>query len=146
MTVFHGHGSEGRLELNQSNGEKKYLYSQKPTNGDMSFSFSTRRSSYIMFISCKSASKSSTRESMVTAASNQGARCVTGYVTNVAGGEDYLEKMMIYIQKFPDMTLYYAMKNADAEYTADQRKQENCPANVNNRYTVGNPNFSINMN
>lgn len=146
MTVFHGHGSEGRLELNQSNGEKKYLYSQKPTNGDMSFSFSTRRSSYIMFISCKSASKSSTRESMVTAASNQGARCVTGYVNNVAGGEDYLEKMMIYIQKFPDMTLYYAMKNADAEYTADQRKQENCPANVNNRYTVGNPNFSINMN
>ena len=145
MTVLHGHGRPGCMQLDQTNGKIMYLYSEKPTNNSIAFSFSTRRNSYIMLITCQGATASSTRESLVDAAYSKGARCVTGYKNNVAGGEDYFEKMMNYIQKFPDMTLYYAMKNADGEYTADQRKVESCPANSSNRYTLGNPNFAINL-
>lgn len=145
MTVIHGHGSPGKTVLNQSDGTTQYLYSEKATSGNMSFDFMTQKNSYIMFISCKSATASDTRRSMIEAAFDNGVCCVTGYKNNVAAGEDYFEVMMTYIQKFPTMTLYEAMSNADKTYTADQRKVDNCPANVSNRTTYGNPNFSIHM-
>ncbi len=139
LTVLHGHGGAGYIVLDQSNGTKDYMYSDD-------FKFLTYRNSYMMFISCNSAASTSSRDSLIDIAYNQGACCVTGYNNSVAGGENYLEVMMNYMQKFPTMTLYEAMLNADKTYTAEQRKQEACPANTTNRCTYGNSNFSIYMN
>lgn len=146
MSILHGHGAPGYMQLEQSNGSSSYLYSENASSGSVALDFNMSRNSYIMFITCKGAAASDSRKSLIDAAFSQGARCVTGYSNNVAGGEDYFEIMMNYIQKYPSMTLREAMLNADNSYTAEQRQSSSCPANPGNRCTYGNPNFSINMN
>lgn len=146
LTVFHGHGSAGLIRLDQTDGSSCYLYSENSTSGNVEFDYFTQRNSYIMIISCNSAASTSSRCSLVQAAYNQGACCVTGFKNNVAGGEAYLEKVMYYVQKFPGMPIRDAMLNADEEYTAAQRQEDNCPANTDNRMPIGLSDMSINMN
>lgn len=132
--------------MDQTDGSSCYLYSENATSGNVEFNYFTQRNSYIMLISCKSAASTSSQCSLVQAAYNQGACCVTGFRNNVAGGEAYLEKVMYYIQTFPGMPIEDAMLNADEEYTAAQREETNCPANTSNRMTIGLSDMSINMN
>ena len=145
MTVFHGHGAPGLIRLDQTDGNAPCLYSENPINDNYALDFFTQRNTYIMIISCHSGASNSSRCSLVQAAYNQGANCVTGFRDLVAGGEYYLEKVVSIAENNPNMSINNVMLTADEEYTAAQRAEASCPANTSNRITMGLSRVSINM-
>ncbi len=146
FTIYHGHGNVGFMRADQKNGSFVDVFSQKLNSSQEEFDFWTQRNSYVMFITCYSAASDSSRCSLVQAAYNQGACCVTGFRNSVAGGEFYFETVVDLMENNPTMTLETAMNCADEIYPAVAQIGEDNPANTNNRMTIGLSNITLNMN
>lgn len=140
FNVIHGHGDAGFINLEQSDGSTVKLYSENALSDGVEYSASGYKSSYVILISCKSATASSDRCSMVSKVFASGAMCVTGFKNNVAGGEIYCSYLTDYLKA--GYTVEGALAKADAEYSAADKENSACPANSNNRETYGFTNFS----
>ncbi len=146
LTVIHGHGSAGRISLEQTNGSILHVYSENPPSGKEYFEYGTTRNSLVVFITCQGGASTSARCSMAQAAYNKGAGCVIAFNNNVRGGEDYMEIVLDYMKTYPSMPVKDAIANANLHYTAEDRADVSSPAHPGNAVIVGNGNISLNMN
>ncbi|MBP3380181.1 MAG: hypothetical protein J6K77_04900 [Ruminococcus sp.] len=75
----------------------------------------------------------------------RGAECVTGFSDTVADGEYYMNLVFGYMAEDNDLTLSAALSKADKE-RGKSLSSGNTAADPDNRVTLGNANFSLNMN
>lgn len=153
--VFHGHGGIGYIRLDDEEGNQTRFFSENPLSGGPSLEtmFSGdvwNRLDYVMFITCFSATGESNnyRRSMIDYAYDElGVSCVTGFKNEVAGGEQYLYYMMMAMSFSGDaITLDRAFAYADSMYSETDKGDPSCPANGDNRVTLGFTNKTIEMN
>lgn len=134
FNVLHGHGGPGYIFLKQADGSSICMCSENAGASDIVLDVGAYRSSYVMVISCYSATDSSLRQSLVDKIYSSGAMCVTGFKNSVTDGEKYLYYMS-YNLKFGG-TINEAFEYADS-FFVDIKDNADCPANPDNRVTLG---------
>ena len=148
VTVYHGHGSAGMIAIAQPDDTAHWMYSENVPSGaykSEAVASIANKNSYIVFVSCYSAADSNDRRSLVEVAYERGAGCVTGFSGTVTGGEHYMNTVFGYMAEDNDLTLYEALDISDSAINSS-RSSGNTAADPDNRVTLGNANFSLNMN
>lgn len=141
VLVFHGHGNAGGVKTDVDGGWIIPVANPKAGKNCVPLKEiippeTAQHLQLVYFAACNSGSVDPTYGiSLADAAWQLGAKCAIGFDSTVAGAEDYLLKMMNYINSHKYATIQDAMNYADSTYSKTALKNYNCP--VNCKHVVG---------
>lgn len=149
ISIIHGHGNKGLLRVDQPDGSFQYLYSSRsvsdsPYRIDNYPYNALAKNHLIVYIVCFSAANPNNGFSMAEASKLQGASCTIGFRNEVAGGGQYTELLMNYINS--GYTIAEAQDLADYDFIKQYGNSgPNSPANTGNRACFGHGNKNLDL-